>query len=123
MSKLARTDARAVLEQLGERRVENFKENAHYDAQIDETGISLRLFHDGNENTRNSVELHLGFVLFADMLRDLAKAVSSTPALAGTSRDALRQGAETLYETLARRRIEPTQMTPEEEVLLLHVLE
>ena len=85
----------------------------------------------------------LGCVSVPDILRELAKTVSSLPPADAEHRNALRDGAKALYRALgpdtkhagsrsgkqrrgARSRKDegdPSQMTPEEEVLLLHVME
>jgi hypothetical protein len=52
--------------------------------------------------------------------------VSSVPPADAAHRDALRDGAKALYQALDPRRNDKddvAQMTPEEEVLLLHVME
>jgi hypothetical protein len=64
--------------------------------------------------------------LFAEILRDLAKTVSSVPPADAAHRDELRNGAKALYRALDPRRNDKEDiagMTPEEEVLLLHVME
>jgi hypothetical protein len=64
---------------------------------------------------------HFHYGLFADILHDLAKTVSSVPPADAAHRDALREGAKALYQALNPRRNDKddiAQMTPEEEVLL-----
>jgi hypothetical protein len=75
--------------------------------------------------------------LFAEILRGLAKTVAALPPSDAGHRDALREGARALYLALdtgeREKRGEPERtrkakdtdapMTPEEEVLLLHVME
>ena len=67
----------------------------------------------------NPFALHLHYGLFADILHDLVPADAA-------HRDALRDGAKALYQALDPRRNDKddiAQMTPEDEVLLLHVME
>jgi hypothetical protein len=108
-----------------------FERSARFDAHLDEAGISLTLYRSGDADTRRSVHIHLHYALFADILRDLAKA-SSTKRPDDAHRDALRDAAKALFLALkdrasangaGKKAADDTQMTPEEEVLLLHVLE
>jgi len=115
-----------------------FQNAARFDAHLDQTGVSLTLDRTGDANTRKSVRMHFHYGLFADILRDLANtAASMSPEDAG-HREALRTAAEALYRALSadakpgnkgkRTRGRPdkdgiSKLSPEEEVLLLHVLE
>jgi phosphoglycolate phosphatase-like HAD superfamily hydrolase len=87
---------------------------------------------------RKSIRMHFHYALFAEILQDLAKTVSKLPPADAEHRNMLREGAKALYRALgagagidrsekkrnARKdATDPSQMTPEEEVLLLHVLE
>lgn len=103
-----------------------FEQTARFDAHLDKAGISLSLHRSGEENLRKSVRMHFHFALFAEILRDLAKTVSSVPPSDAAHRDALRDGAKALYRALDSRRNDQrdfAQMTPDEEVRLLHILE
>jgi hypothetical protein len=103
-----------------------FEQTARFDAHLDKAGISLSLHRTGEENVRKSVRMHFHFGLFAEILRDLAKTVSSVPPSDAAHRDALCDGAKALYRALDPRRNEQrdlAQMTPDEEVRLLHILE
>jgi len=103
-----------------------FERTSRFDAHLDETGISLSLHRTGAADVRKSVRMHFHYGLFADILHDLAKTVSSVPPADAAHRDALREGAKALYQALNPRRNDKddiAQMTPEEEVLLLHVME
>ena len=121
-----------------------FERSSRFDARFDETGVSLLLDHPGDADARKSVHLHLHYALFADILSDLTKTVSAIPDDDAVHREALGEAAKALHETLAaamagsdrgccradqgrKNTKRPTgdisQMIPEEEVLLLHVLE
>ena len=103
-----------------------FERTARFDAHLDETGISLSLHRTGAADVRKTVRMHFHYALFAEILCDLAKTVSSVPPADAVHRDVLREGAEALYLALDPRsndRADIAQMTPEEEVLLLHVME
>jgi hypothetical protein len=70
--------------------------------------------------------MHFHYALFAEILRDLARTVSAVPPSDAAHRDALREGAKALYRALDPRRSDKddlAQMTPDEEVALLHVME
>ena len=103
-----------------------FERTARFDAHLDHTGISLSLHRTGEADVRKSVHLHFHYALFAEILHDLARTVSSVPLSDAAHRDALRNGAEALHRALEPRRndrADLAQMTPDEEVALLHVME
>jgi hypothetical protein len=103
-----------------------FARTARFDAHLDETGISLSLYHMGDAAVRKSVRMHFHYALFADILQDLARTVSSVPPADAAHRDALREAAKALYLALEPRsndKADLAQMTPDEEVTLLHVME
>jgi hypothetical protein len=117
-----------------------FERSAQFEAHLDKTGISLTLQRSGAVETRRSIRMHLHHGLFAEILRELAKTVSAMPADDSEHRNALREAAKALHSALiakpARRstkieesnparkdEIDMSKMSPEEEVLLLHVLE
>jgi hypothetical protein len=99
-----------------------FERSSRFDAHVDDTGISLLLDRPGDAEARKSVHMHIHYALFADILRDLAKTVSAVPA-DDTHRDSLRDAAKVLYDALAADADDVSRMTPEDEVLLLHVIE
>jgi hypothetical protein len=103
-----------------------FERTARFDAHLDETGISLSLHRTGAADVRKTVRIHFHYALFAEILCDLAKTVSSVPPADAAHRDVLQEGAKALYLALDPRsndKADITRMTPEEEVLLLHVME
>jgi hypothetical protein len=70
--------------------------------------------------------MHFHYALFAEILQDLAKTVAAMPLSDAAHRDMLRDAAKALYRALEPARNDKTDlagMTPEEEVLLLHVME
>jgi len=103
-----------------------FDRTARFDAHVDETGISLSLHRSGADDVRKTVRMHFHYALFAEILHDLAKTVSSVPPADAAHRDELRDGARALYRALDPRHNDKediARMTPEEEVSLLHVME
>jgi len=103
-----------------------FERTARFDAHLDEAGISLSLHRPGAGDARKSVRMHFHYALFSEILRDLAKTVSSVPPADAAHRDELRNGAKALYQALDPRsndKNDIAKMTPEEQVLLLHVME
>jgi hypothetical protein len=106
-----------------------FEQTARFDAHLDEAGISLSLHRTGAADVRKSVRMHFHYALFAEILRDLANTVASLPAAEIAHREALRDAAKALYLALnadargSKDEDDISNMTPEEEVRLLHVLE
>ena len=103
-----------------------FERTARFDAHLDQAGISLSLYRTGEAESRKSVRMHFHYALFAEILHDLARTVSAVPPADAAHRDALREGAKALYRALDPRgndKDDLSQMTPEDEVLLLHVME
>jgi len=112
-----------------------FERSARFDAHLDQTGISLTLHRTGDAETRRSVHMHFHYALFAEILRDVARTVSAMPPQDADHRQALRETAKALYLSLeppartvrkvggGKKADDASEMTPEEEVLLLHVLE
>jgi len=103
-----------------------FESTARYDAHLDEAGVSITL-RAGAADTRKSVHIHLHWALFSEILRDMAKAVSSLPAADATHRADLCDGTKALYRALtATAEGEPkdsTKLTPEDDVRLMHIME
>jgi hypothetical protein len=71
--------------------------------------------------------MHFHYGLFADILRDLAKTVNSLPLSDFTYRAVLQDAAQALYSALQAgdqgSGDETSDLTPEEEVRLLHIME
>ena len=106
-----------------------FAQTSRFDAHLDVAGISLSLNRTGAPDVRKSVHLHFHYGFFAEILRDLAKTVVSMPLSDVAHREVLRDAAQALYLAL---KVEPgegkdkddvSQLTPEEEVRLLHIME
>jgi hypothetical protein len=100
-----------------------FERSSRFDAHVDASGISILLDRPGDAETRKSIHMHIHYALFADILRDLAKTMSAVPAGDVIHREALRDAAKALYDALAADVDDIAALTPEEEVLLLHVVE
>ena len=126
MTKPIPDKAEVALEYPDKLYIGTFERTSRFDAHLDETGILLSLYRTGAADVRKSVRMHFHYGPFADILRDLAKTVSSMTPADAAHRDALRDGAKALSQALDPRRHDKddiAQMTPEEEVLLLHVME
>jgi hypothetical protein len=126
MTKPIPDKAEVALEYPDKLYIGTFERTARFDAHLDETGISLSLHRTGDAAERKSVHMHFHYALFADVLHGLARTVSALPAADAARRDALREGAKALYLALDPGRNDKTdfaQMTPEDEVRLLHVME
>jgi hypothetical protein len=126
MTKPIPDKAEVALEYPDKLYIGTFEHTARFDAHLDEAGISLSLHRTGDADVRKSVRMHFHYALFAEILRDLARTVSAVPPADAAHRDALREGAKALYRALDPRRSDKDdldQMSPEEEVALLHVME
>ena len=137
MSKPIPDKAEVALEYPDKLYIGTFKGSSRFDAHLDETGISLSLQRNGEVELRKSIRMHFHYALFAQILQDLAKTVSEMPPADAEHRNVLREGARVLYRALggrgdgdrSRKRgapesaADPSQMTPEEQVLLLHIME
>ena len=79
-------------------------------------------------DTRKSVRMHFHYALFAEILRDLARTVTSLPPADFAHREALRDAAQALYLALdaspaTAGEDQASDLTPDEEVRLLHIME
>jgi hypothetical protein len=126
MTKPIPDKAEVALEYPDKLYIGTFEHTARFDAHLDQAGISLSLHRTGDADVRKSVRMHFHYALFAEILRDLARTVSAVPPADAAHRDALREGAKALYRALDPRRSDKedlAQMSPDEEVALLHVME
>ena len=129
MTKPVPDKAEVALEYPDKLYIGTFEPTSRFDAHLDQAGISLSLYRTGEAEVRKSVRMHFHYELFAEILLDLAKSVSSVPLSDVARRDGLRDGAKALYLTLdadaarSKANDDMSKLTPEAEVLLLHVLE
>jgi hypothetical protein len=103
-----------------------FERTARFDAHLDKTGVSLTLERTGDAAEKKAVRMHFHYSLFAEILGELAGTASAMPRHDKAHREALRDAARALADALAEPAAEhadPGEMTPEEEVLLLHIME
>ena len=122
MTKPIPDKAEVALEYPDKLYIGTFEHSSRFDAHLDETGISLSLYRTGEAEQRKSIRMHFHYGLFAEILRDLAKTVSLLPPADAQHRDALRKAAKALYFALDDT-LRPSEMTPDEEVLLTHLME
>jgi hypothetical protein len=118
--------AEVASEHLEKPHVKAFEQATCFDTHLDEVGILLNLHHIGAVDLHTSARIHFHYALFAEILRDLATKVDRLPRADSTHREALRDAAEALYVALsadAHRSKDGDNFTPDEEVLLLHVME
>jgi len=129
MTKPVPDKAEVALEYPDKLYIGTFERTAQFDAHFDASGVSLSLHHAGADDVRKTVRMHLHYALFEEILRDLAKTAASLPAADIAHRKALRDAARGLYRALAgapRKRKDANDiadLTPEEEVRLLHIME
>ena len=117
-----------------------FERSARFDAHLDQTGISLTLQRMGDVETRKSIRMHIHYGLFAEILQELAKTVSAMPEDDAAHRSMLRDAAAAMYRSLAEESVQPSnkvddlesphkrevdtsELSPDDEVRLLHILE
>ena len=122
MTKPIPDKAEVALEYPDKLYIGTFERSSRFDAHLDQAGISLSLYRSGEAEVRKSIRMHFHYALFAEILHDLARTVSELPPADAQHRDALREGAKALYRALDDTG-DPSEMTPDEEVLLLHVME
>jgi hypothetical protein len=127
MTKPVPDKAEVALEYPDKLYIGTFERTARFDAHLDQAGISLSLYRTGSADDRKSVRMHFHFALFAEILRDLARTVAAVPPSDAEHREALREAAEALYLALAPDDVRgdgaASDLTPDEEVRLLHVME
>jgi hypothetical protein len=128
MSKPIPGKAEVAVEYSDKLYIGTFEHTARFEAHADETGVALSLQHGGAGDERKSVHLHFHYALFAEILRDIAATVPTSPPVNAAHRETLRDAAEALYRTLGdgdekKSKNELADLTPQDEVLLLHVLE
>ena len=133
MSKRVPDKAEVVLEYPDKFYIGTFERSARYDAHFEQNGVSLTLHCTSGGEGQRSVHIHLHHALFADILQELAKTTSALAPDDAVHRNELREAAKALCRALeadarpgkAKRKDvnDLSQLTPEEEVALLHVLE
>ena len=122
MTKPIPDKAEVALEYPDKLYIGTFEHSSRFDAHLDETGISLSLYRTGEAEQRKSIRMHFHYALFAEILRDLAKTVSVMPPADVAHREALREAAEALYLALDDT-VRESEMTPDEEIRLTHLME
>jgi hypothetical protein len=100
MTKPIPDKAEVALEYPDKLYIGTFAQTARFDAHLDEAGISLSLHRTGPEDVRKTVHMHFHFLLFAEILRDLATTVTAVPPADVAHREALRDAAKALYVAL-----------------------
>lgn len=108
--------------------VGTFEQTSKFDAHLDKMGIALTLHRGGDEGVRKSVRMHLHYALFAEILKDLARCIAGA-TVDENHRTAVAKAATALAAALQDTgRNAPDidnveNLTPDEEVALLHILE
>ena len=102
-----------------------FEQTARFDAHFEQNGISLSLYRPGGVDTRKSVRMHFHCALFAEILSELAKTAASLQKDDIVHRQELREAAKSLYAALEvdPRDTDVANLSPEEAVRLLHIME
>lgn len=94
------TPAEIAVEDAGKTQIGAFAQSTRFTAHLDETGIGLSLTRQGSDGRCKFDDMHFHYILFADILRDLAHTAWAQPPDDLTYRDALRDSARTLYLAL-----------------------
>lgn len=129
MTKHVPDKAEIALEYPEKRYIGTFEQTSYFDAHFDRFGASLSIGEPGAVDVRKSVHMHFQYGLLAEILVDLARSVTPACPLDADQRDALRASARTLYDALDRcgrrtpTRTDREELTPDEAVRLLHILE
>src|SRR5262249_40255349 len=136
MTKPLPDKAEVALEYPDKLYIGTFEESSRFDAHLDAAGISLTLEGKGEIDSRKSIHMHFHYALFSAILHDLAATIANLPKADAEHRDSLRSGAVALCRALGVQVAKkPTagggkpagdtgaNLSPDEEVLLLHVLE
>jgi hypothetical protein len=114
--------AEVVLEYPEKLFIGTFDRSDHFDARLDANEVLLTLQRQSGTEACRAARLHITPQVFANVLCRLAESPSATappPAV----RQALRVAAEALARALAEGARQDDELTPDEEVLLLHVME
>jgi hypothetical protein len=105
-----------------------FEQSSGFDAHLDEMGVALTLHRGGEDNVRKSIRMHLHYALFAEIMADLARCVAS--GMVDENHRAPLEKAATAFAAALRKPGESTpdiddveNLTPAEEVALLHIME
>ena len=120
MKILSHENVRDTPEHRERRRIETFDQTAGCDVHFDGESVSLALQATISPDKPRSLQIHIHCRLFAEVLQQFAKTASSTETPYGKE---LRNAAKALYLSLAANGDDRSDLTAEEEVLLLHVLE
>ena len=143
MTKPITDKAEVALEYPDKLYIGTFGRTARFDAHLDVTGISLSLERSGAADVRKTIRMHFHYGLFAEILRELAKTASSVASDQIAHREDLREAAKELWQALDGRaeqtasgsgkleslasasagETDVSKMSPQEQVLLLHVME
>jgi hypothetical protein len=116
--------AEVVIEFLDKLYIGTFERMDDFDAHFDEAGIAVSLRQGGSAETRKSASMNFHYLLFADILDELAKSAGAIPPMHEAQRKALRNAVEQLYLSLSRSSVDDlSTLTPDDEVRLLHLLE
>lgn len=102
-----------------------FERTARFDAHLDAAGISLTLERTGSADEKKAVRMHFHYSLFAEILEELAATAPAMPQHDAAHREAMCNAARALADSLAApaEHAATKELTPNEEVLLLHILE
>jgi len=79
----------------------SFSHDSQYEAHVDETGVTIRVVHPGEE--RRAVGIHLHWFLFADILDEIADTLAERGPPDAVHGEPLREAAAKLAKVAARK--------------------
>lgn len=125
MSKPIADQAEVAVEYPDKLYIGTFERTARFDAHFDQNGIALNFYRPGPSDTRKTVRMHLPYVLFAEILRELARTAGSLQKDDIVHREELQDAAKRLYVALQAdpRATDIANLNPKEAVRLLHIME
>ena len=82
--------------------VGSFGRRSGFEVKATEDEVLLKLLRPGEE--RREVTMHLHYYLLADILAEMAKALSKTPPLDQAHSEPLQEGAEALVKALRKKK-------------------
>ena len=111
-----------ALKYLNQFYIGTFERTSRFKVHFDPAGISLIIYPCGVTDQHNSVGMHFHYALFAEILSDLATSASLLRIENEPDRKTLCEAADAFCRAL-QDIDDPTAMTPDEAVLLLHIME
>ena len=85
----------------------SFDRDATYDVQVDDHGVHIEL--DRKVGERRHVSFHIHYYLLAEILQDLAAALSKRKPMSQSQQDAIQRAVDDLERALSRPQKSPAK--------------